>query len=133
MSQATLVVNRVTIKPFFNNMFTEFFEIDSDFGENEEYFRKNTLSKGFENEAERVSKKLAKAFTKDWNKIEDKDDETFITLIEKHLEVAANYSVKGNQFILGNTSYTSQYELSVISDGSDWDADIEVVVSHLQK
>jgi hypothetical protein len=130
MSQATLVVNRVTIKPFFNDMFTEFFEIDSDFGENEEYFRKNTLRKGFENEAERVSKKLAKAFTKEWNKIEDKDDETFIALIEKYLEVASNYSVKGNQFILGNTSYTSQYEFTLSLKDN---ADVEVVVSHLQK
>lgn len=43
-------VNEASLIPIFEN--------DSDFSENEEYFREDTLEKGYENEAERVSEEI---------------------------------------------------------------------------
>ena len=70
-------------------------ETDSDFLENEDYFRKDTLKKGFKNEAERVSKEI---FNK-CKKIKDEGER-----VEKMVE--SLFNVSG---FIGNSSYSGDY------------------------
>lgn len=132
--QETLTVNVVTLKPFKENMFEEFLGIDVDFGENEDYFREDTIELGFRSEAHRLSKEFNKKFTEKWKSFEIANDELFEALIEDFLEKLANVSVKGSehtsQFILGNQSYTSSYVITMVSDFTDYDEEITVVISY---
>ena len=135
MSQQTLTVHTVTVKPFQENMFEEFLAIDGDFNENEDYFREDTISLGFRNEAHRLSKEWNEKFTKEWQSHEDTDDEFFESFIDKYLEELAHVQVGRDdfqsQFILGNQTYTSDYVITTVSDFIDYDAEITVVVSFM--
>tara|TARA_R110000744_G_scaffold312604_1_gene420001 strand:- start:1522 stop:1926 length:405 start_codon:yes stop_codon:yes gene_type:complete len=130
--QQQLHVNTITIKPFQDDMFKEFLSIDSDFEENEEYFREDTISLGFENESERISKEYNELFIKQWNDTDDQNDEYFSKLIGEYLEELAHKSIEGNQFILGNDTYTSDYKITIIqTDPTDYDEEITIVISYI--
>jgi len=89
------------------NMFVDFFAHDSDFYENEEYWREDTLTLGFNNEAERCSKELYEKYFSD-------APDGYIETLDAALEEAAEYSVNGTQFIAGNKTYTSEYYITLI-------------------
>lgn len=131
MGSKSLTVNVVTIKPFRENMFEEFLGIDGDFSENEEYFREDTLALGFRSEAHRVSKELNAKFTKEWYSRKNTDDEQFEAFINECLEEACHVYAGDSQFILGNQSYTSDYVITTVSDFSDYDEEITVVISYI--
>jgi hypothetical protein len=132
MAQKTLTVHVVTIYPFKKYMFRDFLSIDGDFSENEESFREDTIESGFENESERISVEYNNKFTKKWQSEEDTNDEYFTQLVEYHLEELANISIKGNEFILGNKTYTSDYNITVVQiDPTDYNKEITVVISYI--
>ena len=107
--QYDLNVHQIQVSGCNEKMFKEFFEIDSDFSENEDYFREDTLDLGFENEAERCSKELFKKYEKKFH-----GKGAYIEVLEKALSEAAKYHAGDTQFILGSSTYTSKYEISVI-------------------
>jgi hypothetical protein len=148
MAQPTLRVNRITISGLNERMFIPFFNIDSDFGENEDYFREDTLELGFRNESERCSKEMFEKFKAKFPTPKGEDDhgglwivedEQFMEAMEEILEECANVSIGGSrfktQFILGNNTYTRQYEINCIFNqeynGIDYDGDVEVIISYM--
>jgi hypothetical protein len=112
MARRKLEVDNIVISGCNERMFIPFFNIDSDFSENEEYFREDTLELGFGSESERCSKELFEKFEKDFY------ERAYIEVLEEALEEAANYYLEGAEgnthHIVGNTSYTSSYEIQVI-------------------
>ena len=127
-----LNVNSVTIEYPNPKMFKTFFEIDSDFGDNGYYFRPDTLEVGYENEAERVSEELYEKYFKQFDGSMVQLD--YIETLHTALEEGANMSVDGaecsTQFILGNSTYVTDYEFSIIC--SDWSrTEYTVVISYL--
>ena len=79
----------------------QIFEVDSDFTENTEYFRHDTLKKGFKTEAERVSSEI-------FNKLKSKykgDEEGLVDAMIKEV-------FKVNNFI-GNSSFYGNYEYEI--------------------
>lgn len=102
-----LSVTQFEINGYHEKMFVDFFAYDSDFYENEEYFREDTLELGFKNEAERCSKELYEKYFSD-------APDGYIETLDAALEEAACYSIDGCQFIAGNTTYTSEYYISLI-------------------
>ena len=111
--QHILDINQISIEGCNERMFIDFFSIDNDFCDNQEYFREDTLELGFENEAERCSKEL-------FDKYKDKFFEgAYEEVLDEALEEAANKSIDGCQFILGNSTYTRQYYISVICTNSE--------------
>jgi hypothetical protein len=75
------------------------FESDSDFSENKDSFRPDTLKKGFKNEAERVS---AEIFNK-CKKIEE-ESERVEAMMKKVFEV---------ENFIGNSSYYGSYRYAI--------------------
>ena len=63
-NNANLIISRVDKGEINENSLQDILEHDSDFGENEEYFREDTIKLGFKNEAERVSTELFKKHKK---------------------------------------------------------------------
>ena len=122
--RAELNVHQHTINECNNKMFISFLSIDNDFSENDEYFREDTLSLGFESEAERCSKELYDKFFPE-GKCGDYEE----TLSEA-LNYGAEMSVNGNQFILGNQTYTSNYEISLVCTNENQN-EYEVIVSRV--
>jgi len=59
-NNVTLITARVDKGGINEKSLQSIFECDSDFSENVEYFRSDTLKKGFKNEAERVSTEIFK-------------------------------------------------------------------------
>lgn len=118
-----LTVNRITIEGYHERMFVSFFEIDSDFLENTEYFREDTISLGFKNEAERCSKEL---YDKYFSEAPDGYEETLSTALSE----GASYSVDGTQFILGNGTYTREYDITLICTDEHHN-DYEVIVAYV--
>lgn len=72
------------------------FSGDCDFTENEEYFRKNTLKKGYDNEADRIV-------------LEYMHDHKITN--EKQLDKAVGYMAKK---VFDNDSYYRDYDISVL-------------------
>ena len=132
-----LKCNQITIRPFQDSMFLEFFNIDSDYSENQEYFRNDTLWLGFKSEAERVSKHYSKKFTQEWNKLVNLNadsDENFMGLIDKLLQDCSKDHSIDSQFILGNSCFTDQYVITPVFNTSktlDYNEGIEVVISYI--
>lgn len=117
--QHHLTVHQIEVSGCNEKMFKDFFEIDSDYSENEEYFRENTLRLGFENEAERCSKELFKKYKKKFY------EGAYKEVLEEALEKAVeNYP----DFILGNSTYTSKYEITIICTNEE-ENEYTVVVS----
>lgn len=75
-------------------------EQDSDFFDNEEYFREDTLSLGFKNEAERVSKEI-------FEKFKSKEDSS------ERLELMVKELFNVNNFI-GKSSNYGRYEFQIV-------------------
>jgi hypothetical protein len=121
----TLNVSQITIEGCNENMFVPFFEIDADFSDNQEYFREDTISLGYENEAERCSEELYKKHFEDGA---DGYGETLQTALEEGAEM----SINGNQFILGNTTYTSQFNISVVCVDRN-ENEYEVIIAYNTK
>jgi hypothetical protein len=109
MAQNTLNVTQVSVEGYHEKMFVEFFSIDSDFSENKEYWREDTLKLGYKNESERCSAEL-------WEKLGGAEffEEDYQHQLGEALEKAANYSFDGTQHILGNGTYTAQYDITTI-------------------
>lgn len=63
-NKANIIVVAIDKNGIDENSLVEILEIDSDFCENEEYFREDTLKKGFANEAARVSTEIFKKLSK---------------------------------------------------------------------
>jgi hypothetical protein len=103
----TLNVNQIEIRGYHEKMFVDFFAIDGDFYENEEYFREDTLALGFNNEAERCSKEL-------YEKYFSEAPDGYVETLDAALEEAACYSINGTQFIAGNGTYSRGYYISLI-------------------
>ena len=117
-----LHVHQISINGCNEKMFIPFFDIDSDFSENEEYYREDTLTLGFKNESERCSKELYdKHFL-------DKRYHPYAKTLSDALHDASVVSNNGNQFILGNQTYTSDYEISLVSKN---DNEYEVIISYM--
>ena len=162
MAQPTLSVNVITISGINERMFIPFFNIDSDFGENEDYWEQTNVPKGdgymtvveqlgLENESERSSKIMYEKFRAKFPTPEGEedngglwiiDDDHFTTAMEEILEECAHYSIPSGednncstQFILGNSTYTRQYEITCIFNdnynGIEYDGDTTVVISYM--
>ena len=108
MANYNLQVNLIEIDGCNEEMFVGFFELDADFGENEDYFREDTLELGFENEAERCSKELYEKY------FGDGDYDGYSETLQTALKEAGDYCVDGTQHIVGNTTYTSQSDITII-------------------
>jgi len=115
-----LHVHHISIKGCNEKMFIPFFDIDSDFSENEEYYREDTLALGFKSEAERCSKELY-----DKHFLNEMLDEKTLS---DALEEASSIFYESTQFILGNQTYTSDYEISIVSTGN---YEYDIIVSRL--
>ena len=77
----------------------EILETDNDFSENEDYFREDTLKKGFKNEAERVAKEIFKKYKK------VKEEETRLNKMVKAL-----FDVSG---FIGKSSSYGDYDFQI--------------------
>ena len=126
MPNYNLDVHQVEIEGCNEKMFIPFFSIDSDFSENQEYFREDTLELGYESEAERCSKELFEELGG-----ADFFEDGYAESLAEALEKAANYSFDGTQFIAGNSSYTSQYDITIICIDNDHN-DYVIVLSMMQ-
>ncbi len=98
-------VNLLVIKIDTDNLevgLRKIFELDSDFTENQEYWREDTEELGFETEADRV---LAELF----------DDEKFKKAsLEEQVESICNCSAEQTgTFFLGNCSYCRDYKFEI--------------------
>ena len=122
-----LNVRSVSIEGVNPKMFKGFFEIDNDFMENEDYFRPDTIALGYQNEAERCSAELYEKYFKE---APDGHEETLAIALEK----GANMLVKGadcsSQFILGNSSFVSDYDITIVCTNSERN-EYEIIVSYL--
>ena len=89
------------------NSFIDLFSFDSDFTENEEYFREDTLELGFKNEAERCSKEL---FEKHKKGLIDRDTE------DVSLELALIDGIENTRNFIGQSYYYNygEYQLRII-------------------
>lgn len=112
-NNAHLIISRVDKGGINENSLQEILEHDSDFGENEEYFRKDTLKKGFENEAQRVSAEIFKKHKK-------VDDES------EQLEAMVNDLFKVNNFI-GQSGHYGDHTFKII----ETDFEFIVVISYV--
>tara|TARA_R110000772_G_scaffold60978_1_gene137437 strand:- start:186 stop:569 length:384 start_codon:yes stop_codon:yes gene_type:complete len=118
-----LYVHHILIKGCHERMFIPLFDIDSDFSENEEYYREDTLTLGFKNESERCSKELY-----DKHFLDESLLHPYKRTLSHAFHDASGVSINGNQFILGNKTYTSEYEISIMSKG---DYEYEIILSRL--
>ena len=113
MARRNLEVDHIEISGCNERMFIPFFDLDSDFSENEEYFREDTLELGFKNESERCSKELFQKFEDEFYK-----EEAYIEVLRQALDEAAQYYLEGaeceTQHIVGNSSYTSSYDIQLV-------------------
>ena len=87
----------------------QIFEVDADFTENREYFRPDTLKKGFKNEAERVSAEI-------FNKCKKIEEE------EERVDAMIKEVFKVKNFI-GNSSFYGSYVYEII------DTEFEYIIS----
>lgn len=78
-------------------------DIDADFSENEEYYRDDTLSLGYKNESERLSKEI---FSKEYNTEKD-ERQLLLDLLNNIFNI--------DNFILNNCK-ESQFELTEAFD-----------------
>ena len=104
-------------------MFVELFSIDSDFSENEEYFRKDTLELGFKNEAERCSKEL-------YDNYFSGDVDVSTETLSEAVDDAMNYFFEGTTFIAGNSGYSKGYDFSILCT-DDSSNEYTVVVTYI--
>ena len=122
-----LNVNSVTISGSNKKMFKSFFEIDNDFGDNEEYFRPETLELGYENEAERVSDELYEKF---FREAPDGHEETLYVALEEGANMSVDSAECSTQFILGNPSCVTDYNIAVVCTDVE-ENEYEVIISYL--
>lgn len=98
--------------------FQPIFEIDGDFSENEEYFRKKTLKKGFDNEAHRCSTEVFNTFnTDEFSSLSDLEKFT------KMFEACFTY-----KNFIGDTGYYSAYETKINETVYEYVVSIAVMV-----
>jgi len=105
-------LSMITITKIDKFMFTAILDGDSDFSENEDYFREDTLDLGYENESQRCSEELYNQHIKKLKK-----GKTLLSSIEAAVEEVMEYSTGGTQFIAGNWTYSGGYETSVTQVG----------------
>ena len=96
---ANIIVARIDKGGVDETSLQEIFEHDSDFSENEDSYRPDTLKKGFKNEAERVSAEIFKKC----KKIEE-ESERVEAMVKKVFEV---------ENFIGNSSYYGSYQYAI--------------------
>lgn len=121
-----LNVTNINIEGTNPKMFKSFFEIDSDFGENVDYFRPDTIELGYENEAERCSEEL---YEKYFSEAPDGHMETLGIALEEGANFVSNNGYL-TQFLLGNSTHVTDYKISIICTNSH-DNEYVVVISYL--
>ena len=84
----------------------QIFEIDADYGANEDYFREDTISLGYRSEAHRCAEEVL-------NSDEIKNIEVETDLIEVIAETVINYHNGEVEFYLGNKDHCRDYEFEV--------------------
>lgn len=84
------------------------FNIDLDFCENKEYFRKDTLNLGYKDESERCAKEIYKKYSHIGS------PEIRLT---KMMEDIPEYSNGMQTFILGNSNYSGDYAYDILDVG----------------
>ncbi len=82
------------------------FEIDGDYGENEDYFREDTISLGYRSEAHRCAEEVL-------NSDEIKNIEVETDQIEAIIETIIDYHNGEVDFYLGNKDHCRDYEVNV--------------------
>lgn len=122
MANYNLTVYQIEISGCHEMMFVPFFSIDSDFSENEEYWREDTKELGFKSEAERCSKELFEELGGHDFFLDD-----YAGSLSQALYKAADYSFDGNQFIAGNSTYTAQYDITLICIDNDHNDYVAVI------
>lgn len=98
-TSVTLLVTTIDKNNINKESLRELFESDSDFLENEDYFRDDTLALGFENEAQRVSEEIFKARKR------IKDESERVGKMVKDC-----FNVSG---FIGQSSYYHEYEYEI--------------------
>lgn len=96
-----LAVCRIDKNAIGENSLYDLFAIDSDFTENEEYFRDDTLTKGFKDEAERVSSEI-------YNKHKDTD----VSELERVYNMLDDVFDVDN--FIGTSDHYGKYEYQVV-------------------
>lgn len=113
MPNYSLSVNQIEISGCHKRMFVPFFSIDSDFLENQGYFREDTIELGFNNEAERCSEELFEELGGHEFFLDD-----YAGSLAEALEKASEYSfdgvLGGVRHIVGNCNYTSESDITLI-------------------
>ena len=93
-------INKRTLIPIFN--------IDSDFSENEEYFREDTLKLGYRTESQRCAEEFFNAY---------KDIEDPLELIETMVNEMTGFSNGVQTFIIGNSNQSGDFEFAFTEVG----------------
>jgi len=85
------------------------FDIDSDFSENEDYFREDTLALGYKSESERCAEEVYESC---------KEIQDPVERLDKMLKLVPEYSNGEQSFIVGNSNHSGDYaiELTEIGD-----------------
>ena len=92
-NNANLIVHTIENGKLDKKSLIEIFLVDTDFKENEEYFRDDTIELGYENEAERVSEEI-------FNKFQYEKDEN------KKLLLMVNNIFKYSNFVASEGDFT---------------------------
>ena len=127
-------------------MFKSFFEIDNDFGDNEDYYRADTLELGYENEADRCSEELyekyfegrgyvngelvQRSYVDGYEGIPNGHEESLYAALEEGANMSIDCADFTSQFILGNSSYVTDYEISIVCI-DELHEEYEVIISYL--
>ena len=129
--QGELRTRIISISDLNKFMFVDFLSMDRDYSENEEYFREDTIELGYENEAERISEEMYNRLIDEYNENPNYSEEERLKCIEDILEELANDSTLDSTFILGNESYTWQYDITVVCNDYEYlfDDNISVFVA----
>jgi hypothetical protein len=88
----------------------DIFDIDADFGENEEYFREDTTSMGYQTESQRCADEV-------YEKVKDLDGQGQIEAI---IEEVFGFSNEMTTFLIGNVNYCGDLKSEVINTNDEY-------------
>lgn len=88
----------------------DIFDIDGDFKENENLFREDTTSMGYQTESQRCAVEVVE-------KVKHLDG---VEQIEAILNIVPNYSNGVAQFIIGNPNHSGDYEFHITSTNDEY-------------
>lgn len=88
----------------------DIFDIDADFGANEEYFREDTTSMGYETESQRCADEV----------VEMHKDKDGVEQIEAIIREVIGYSNGMQTFIVGNPNHSGDYDFQIINTNDEY-------------